>query len=275
MMLRTTAFTFALSVVGVIAPHAARADTPTADACATAAENAQRLYKALKLHAAKAQLLICVDKGCPSVVRDDCAMQLNEIEKTTPTLVFAAKDAAGTDLTTVAITMDGVQLADHLDGSALSVDPGKHRFVFKTLGSNAVVKDLLIQEGVKDRHENIVFEPGGADSTPSTPASDSRWPAYGAFGVGAVGIVVGSIFGVLALNTKSTLDSECPSKSGCPQSDIDALSRNAWISNVGFAVGLVGAGVGTGLLLTSGGKDRPSVSVSIGVSQVGLVGTIP
>jgi hypothetical protein len=265
-----------LSIACALTTASARADGPTAGACATASDNAQPLRKAGSLRAAKEQLLVCVNKSCPAIVRDDCATQLNDVEKATPTVVFEAKDGAGGDVTAVTVTMDDAQLADHLDGTSLAVDPGNHHFVFKMPGAPPVAKDLVIREGEKDRHERIAFEPGSAGRSAAAgdgAAGPSRWPVYAAFGVGAVGLVVGAVSGVLALSAKSTLDSECPSKSGCPQNDVSALSTRAWVSNVGFAVGIVGAGVGTVLLLTSGGGDRPSVGISIAPSQVGLVGT--
>jgi hypothetical protein len=261
----------------------AAADNPTADACATASDDAQPLRKAGKLVAAKQRLLVCVSASCPSVVRKDCTVQLAEIEEATPTIVFGAKDARGGDLAAVIVTVDGVKLVDQLDGHSLPVDPGEHQFRFEAAGADPVTKTLVIREGEKDRRESIVFGAAGASADRAqkpggvSPASAGRSPAWGiaTLGVGAAGIVVGSIFGVLALHTKSTLDSECPSKFGCPKSDIDALSTRAWVSNVGFAVGIVGAGVGTILLVTSRGKSNASVGVQVGVTSVGLTGTLP
>jgi hypothetical protein len=261
----------------------AAADNPSADACAAASDDAQPLRKAGKLGEAKQRLLVCVNTSCPSVVRKDCTVQMNEIEAAIPTIVFGAKDSRGADVAVVTVTVDGAKLADQLDGRSLPVDPGQHRFRFEAAGEDPITKDLVIREGEKDRHESIVFGKSGASAdhaaTPSgpTPTSAGRSPAWAlaTLGVGAAGIVVGSVFGVLALHTKSTLDSECPSKVGCRQSDVDALSTRGWVSNIGFAVGIVGAGVGTVLLLTSGGKSQPSVAVQVGATSVGLSGTLP
>ncbi|HVW27553.1 MAG TPA: hypothetical protein VHC69_19445 [Polyangiaceae bacterium] len=83
---------------------------------------------------------------------------------------------------------------------------------------------------------------------------------------GGAGIIVGSIFGGLALGKKSSLDGVCHPKSDCPassQSDIDALRTNATIATVGFAVGGAAAAAG-GVWLLVGGKSKPSTTASAG-----------
>jgi hypothetical protein len=118
--------------------------------------------------------------------------------------------------------------------------------------------------------------PSGA---PAQAQSRSRVPAYVVLGAGGLGVVVGSVFGVLALSTKSTLDSHCTNKV-CPggeQSDIDALHLNAVVSTVGFGVGVVGLAVGTYLLVSTKESSPPataSVAVRpwVGPTGAGLVG---
>jgi hypothetical protein len=272
----------AIGALLLVCTVAAATPPPTPDECAGADETAQTLRRAGKIRAAKEKLLVCINASCPSVVKSDCTDRLSEVQKAVPTLVFAAKDADGNDLSAVTVTMDGAPLVDHLDGTAVPVDPGKHRFVF-TAGAHSSTKELVIGEGEKDRREGILIGSSSAsrattsmpEATEGDAGSRSVWPTYVAFGVGATGLVVGSIFGVMALSTKSTLDSECPSKTGCPQGDIDTLSARGWVSNIGFAVGIVGAGVGIVLFATSGGSDQPSVSAYIGPGAIRFVGTLP
>jgi len=262
-------------------------DDPSAEACATASDNAQPLRKAGRLREATQQLLVCENMRCPSIVLDACSRELDEIDNAMPTVVFDARDATGSALTAVTVTIDGAALVDHLDGTPLSVDPGKHRFVFAVTGRKRLKEDLVIREGEKDRYEKIVLLVDDGTSSglhTSNRTGEGRdeghtmWPIYGAFGIGVVGLVVGIVSGGFALNTQATLNAECPTKNTCPQSgqnDIDALSRNGWISNVGFAFATIGAGVGIVLLATSANKDRSSVSVRIGPGTIGLVGVLP
>jgi hypothetical protein len=112
----------------------------------------------------------------------------------------------------------------------------------------------------------------------------SHAPAFVAFGIGAAGLVVGSVFGVFALSTKSSLDSACPSKVSCPpssQSDIDALHTQALVSTIGFGVGIAGAAVGAVLLATAktettGRTAVPSPRIAVapwvGPTSLGLAG---
>jgi hypothetical protein len=130
---------------------------------------------------------------------------------------------------------------------------------------------------------------GGTVPPPTTVAptkGSSNGLAIGALVVGGVGIAVGSVFGVLSLGKKSTLDKDCPTKSNCPttsQGDIDALKRDATISTVGFGVGIAGVALGGILLATShgpegrtGSTESPSVSPRvtpwIGLGSVGVRG---
>lgn len=102
--------------------------------------------------------------------------------------------------------------------------------------------------------------------------SRSRAPAITAFGLGLVGAGVGAVFGVLAVGDKSRLDGECTGKA-CrvgSQSNIDAVSRDATISTVGFGVMAVGAVVGLALWFTSGGSAARTQDSATAISP-GLV----
>jgi hypothetical protein len=73
-----------------------------------------------------------------------------------------------------------------------------------------------------------------------------------AFGVFAVGAGLGSVFGAMALQDRSTLDRVCTGRV-CPSSsqpDIDAITRDSLASNIAFGVAIVGAVTGITLWLT-------------------------
>jgi hypothetical protein len=122
------------------------------------------------------------------------------------------------------------------------------------------------------------------DTSPS-PArgGPNRVPAFIAFGAGGAGLVVGGIFGVMALSSKSSLDSACPQRGLCPassQSDIDALHTNALVSTIGFGLAAVGAGVGAYLWLAgiprAGATERRSAAITVepwvGPATAGVTG---
>jgi hypothetical protein len=71
--------------------------------------------------------------------------------------------------------------------------------------------------------------------------------------VGAAGIAVGSVTGLMSLSKASSAKDRCDGNT-CPTSaedDAEASKTLATVSNVGFGVGLVGIGVGIYALLSS------------------------
>jgi hypothetical protein len=114
-------------------------------------------------------------------------------------------------------------------------------------------------------------------TSPPPPPKNSPTSAYVSFGVGAVGLSVGSIFGLLALSSKSKLDDACSTPKSCPRSaqqDIDALKRNGTVSTLGFLVGAIGVGAGVVLLTTGSPAEARERGVSpwIGLGSAGLTG---
>jgi hypothetical protein len=118
------------------------------------------------------------------------------------------------------------------------------------------------------------------------PGGDSGGPSrigpYALLATGGVGIVVGAIFGGLALGKKSSLDSACHPKSDCPssaQGNIDSLNTDATVSTVGFIVGGVAAAAG-GAWLIFGNASKPAPAQTghvqvrpwVGVGSAGLRG---
>ena len=76
--------------------------------------------------------------------------------------MFQAKDASGNDLSAVKITMDGELLAERLDGTLLTLDPGEHGFTFEMAGHLPIQKQLVIRESEKGRHEIITIADSGS-----------------------------------------------------------------------------------------------------------------
>jgi PEGA domain-containing protein len=105
-----------------------------------------------------------------------------------------------------------------------------------------------------------------------SPSSPTHVPTYLSFLVAGGGLVVGSIFGVMAIQEKASLDRVCSPSKACPmtsQSDINSLVRNGTISTVGFGVGIVGVAAGLAFWLalrpSSGGEPSAPPRSSAGV----------
>jgi hypothetical protein len=282
-----------LAVAAVVAlaftEGAARAGDPTTADCLSASDASLKFGNQHKLRAERAQLLLCAASTCPADIRKECLSRVDEVNAQMPTIVFSARDASGADLSAVKVTLDGEVLAEHLEGSALAVDPGEHTLTFETAGHPDVTKKLMIIEGEKERRELITF---GAPSGVSPPEGGAGQSAQGApeggaagqgglgtqkvlalvaGGLGVVGVGVGAVFGVMAMSKKSDAQNSCPGPgTACATQNgvskwSDAASAGN-VSTIGFIVGGVGLAAAGVLWFTA---TAPSASAAT-AAQVGL-----
>jgi hypothetical protein len=203
----------------------------------------------------------------------------------------------------VSVTVDGASVPAALFDADRPTDPGDHLVKAVAPGFKEATAQVKLADGEGQAvalklevDPNAVMRapgppvtpppPGGTlanPTAPTTPASGGggQGAAWASFGVGAAGLAVGTVFGVLALGTKSNLDRACVSKA-CPassQSDINSLGTQATVSTVGFGVAIVGAVVGTVLLLTSHGTETNAPATAtrtgpwFGIGNAGLGGT--
>ena len=265
---------------------------PTKAQCVEADTAAQTERRAEHLRAAREQLELCSKAACPTLVREDCAQRLSDLDAMAPTVVFAAKDAAGEDLVAVRVTMDGVPFATELSGAALPVDPGLHAFTFETDGASPVEKKMVVREGEKGRQERVVFSTLHAVAAvavaPSAPltsdhAATSSWSSRKTAAIvvgvaGVAGVIAGSVTGAMAFSSWSSSQSEC-GNSGCTDrakalSDHDSASTFATVSDAAFIAGgvLVAAGVVLYLTAPSARSSPSSSGLLLVVPMVGLAG---
>jgi hypothetical protein len=207
----------------------------------------------------------------------------------------------------VTVTVDGANVPSALFDADRPTDPGAHEVKATATGYKVATAAVSLQEGSgaavtlkleSDPNAGGVLAPvplvkAEGSPPPSVtptilpPAPDTsgtrRRVAFSALGVGGAGVVLGSVFGILALNMKSKLNGECPTKTTCPppdQSDITALSTRATVSTIGFSVGVAGVGLGAVLLATSHGAEKPAAAGAtarvvpwIGLGAAGVRGT--
>jgi hypothetical protein len=211
-----------------------------------------------------------------------------------PTIVFEAKDAGGDDLVAVKVTMDGQPIADRLEGTALSIDPGAHTFTFESAGKTTVQKQFVIREGEKDRRERIAFggpsvatvpepTPGAASILASSPAAPApsdgasgrlgarRILALVAAGVGVVGLGVGVGFGIDSKLKHDDAHNACPEPTCADRTGVDLWNQAVSagnVSTVAFIVGAAGLAGGAALWFTA--PHRSGESAETAGTQVGL-----
>ncbi len=294
----SSALTLAVSTVFWTSPSFA-ADPTTAD-CLAAAEASLKSGNEHHLRAERTQLLVCAAPSCPADILKECIRRVEEVNAAIPTIIFEAKDASGNDLSAVKVEMDGEVLSERLDGTALSLDPGEHTFVFDTAGQPSISKRFVIREAQKDRHEAIAFgappavpsvtpPPTMAPSRPEPevppPSSDhashglgtQKTAAIVVGSVGVVGVLVGSVVGLVALSKKNTSENVCSTPLCSTQQGVNDWRGAASAgdsSTAFFIVGGAGLAGGVILWLTAPPSSHASgPQVGVGPSGIQLKGT--
>jgi hypothetical protein len=269
-----------LALVGlsVAATSTARADPNAAskEVCVRSYEEAQRLRGASRLLAAKRELLTC-RQTCPASLETDCAQWLEDTERRLPTIVVVARSPDGTGLEAITVSQDAELVADHLDGRAISIDPGVHLLRFSTPGGAAVVQEVTLAEGEKDRRIEVRFEP----PAPPPERSVLWWPptaALASLGVGLVGLTVGLSAGAAALGKRSSLESACDASGRCPASESGDLSGyhslTTW-STIGYVLGAASLIGGVAIWLATPrhtGAAAATAAAWVGPTSIGVSG---
>jgi hypothetical protein len=259
--------------------------------CVNAYSKAQSLRDAHQLASAREQLRICARPVCTQFIVQDCTSWLADVEPRIPSVVLAAKDANGSELADVTVSLDGKVFAQKLDGRSMELDPGQHTFSFVSADGRKVETSILVLEGQKARPVAVAFaapKPVAAGAPASPPAvtsppegvapvgHGSKTLAFALGGVGLGGMVVGGIFGALAMSRSSKAKDEC-SPTNCPSTahdeavvDHDAASQAATISTIGFVAGGALAALGAILLLKSPSEEAKGATAG----ALGFEGTL-
>lgn len=231
----------------------ASASAEPKDACIVAYEQTQTLRKDGKLVAARAQAEICAQSTCPALLTKDCTRWMSELEASTPSVVFEARNEAGAAFTDVRVSMGGEVLASRLDGKPIAIDPGKHVFHFETAGAVAD-ETVLVREGEKNRRVRATF-PGRVAPTPAGEARPVPTGVWIFGGVSVVALGVSAAFGIDGLAKKDALD-ECRPR--CAPSDVDAMTASFTVADVALGAGIMAAAAAAWLFFTRpSGADQP------------------
>jgi len=288
-------FAFSAASAWALWTVTASAAEPTKKECVNANESGQDLRQSGKLREARAALAVCMSPRCPRPVREDCAQRLAEIEAALPTLVFIAKGADGNDLRDVRVNVDGQDLTAS-DGTAVAIDPGDHAFTFAKEGLPTATRDVVVHEGDKNRRIQVTLAaPAAPSSEAKTPAQPEPAPSTngndnrGLFGLapstqrnvglgvgiaGAVGLAVGSVFGIWSKLTYDHVNNtDCGGQGrGCTASvddDKKGYEQQADISDIAFIAGGVLTAAGVALYVTTP-AGTVSVSPTVGAREAGI-----
>jgi len=278
-----------LGVLAVAVPSVSRAnDTAT---CNEAYEGADVLVKqgGAKLLEARDKLRVCARPSCKAWMVKECTKSLAEVDARIPSVVLLARDAHGRDVVDVTVkTEDQVELTRRLDGRAVELGPGERTFRFVAADGRRATITAVVREGEKAQRVTVKLEaakpepvavppapaplpvvgPSPAPSSPETLADDVpaetpaprrsalRTTGYAVVGLGAAGVLVGTLFGVKAMMEKS--DAACDAANLCDPKTLDSARTSATLSTVGFVAGGALMAGGIALIVLGPSPSRPS-----------------
>jgi hypothetical protein len=237
----------------------------TKQECIAAYEATQSMRESGKLVEAREKAIVCARAECPKALNSECIEWVGEIEKSTPTVVFAAKAPDGSEITTVKVSVDGKLVTEELGARAVPLDPGKRSFRFDSADHGSKELEVVLREGEKNRTVAVSFEPAKAAvapepvaPTPVAPATSSDGPPTAFWvlgGAGVAAVAVGAVFEIMGLSKKSDLE-EC--KPRCSIEDADAMTRNFVIGDIALVSGGVALGAALVVLLTDDDAPAPA-----------------
>ncbi|MCC6554291.1 MAG: hypothetical protein IT372_15020 [Polyangiaceae bacterium] len=208
-----------------------------------------------------------ITKRSPTSFREAQVEARKELEALRPRIPVLQALITGAPQEKVALRLDGgaVEIAEISRGREL--DPGEHTLVAEAPGFEPLTRHVVLRESTVERLE-LALRPVAA--APPPPERPSLAPPIAAFALGAVGIGVGAVTGILSANEVSDIKSRCEGNQ-CLKADAEQGDRAALlgtVSTVGFVAGGVGVAAGV-LLLALRPAPAPGASASRAVLSAG------
>jgi hypothetical protein len=258
-----------LAIVGTQHPASAEDER---SACATAAESAQALRSEHRLQEARQELLVCAQARCPKLVQTDCVQWLSEIERVMPSVVIKASGPLNQELIAVEVWIDGVKVADRLDGLARPVNPGIRQFRFEAQGMLPVAQQVVVREGEDRRLLAVQFTARPPEPGPVAPPPGHATPVvpFVLAGVGLAALGSFAYFGLTGVDERSDLASGCGANRTCRDDQVNPVRRKLLVADVSLGVSLVSLGIATYLFAThyrSRSRETADLQVNAGPSR--------
>lgn len=197
-------------------------------------------------------------------------------------MVLSATDATGAARTDVKVTVDGASFALSLDGGAVPMNPGTHKFRFAFADGKVVEKDVVVAQGQKDQaisgaqERAAIVAPGTSGGTTERGgASGFPWRTAGwvTAGVGSAGLVAGIVFGLIVGSDKTSAN--CNPKNQCLPGPLSDARTMATAADIAFVAGGVLAAGGLATVIwgpkEKEGLARVRVAPAVGQRGAGVV----
>ena len=188
--------------------------------------------------------------------------------------------------TTAEVVLDDVEVPAAALGVRLACNPGAHKLKATAGEFFPSEQSFAISEGGEQTITVVLRphpEPPPAAPVPvpvveaPPPPPERTTPlqtklGIGALGVGAAGLIVGGVTGILVLNRRASLRDACPDGHCSPAyaGELDTYRTLANVTTVATIVGAAGAATGVVLLLTS--PRSTAVHVYAGAFDAGIAG---
>jgi hypothetical protein len=239
----------------------------SAASCEASYEQAQTERLAGHYISASSAALACSQIQCNQAIVRECLRLYESLEQDTPTLVFSARKGEGGELTDVVVEMDGKQVADHLTGRPMTVDPGPHQFAFIDpvrgrieITETARVGDhaRVIEATFPDPNAKKGAAGGAADQGAEAKKQKGGIPpmTFVLGGIGVVGLASFAYFRVSGVGDYNHYNATC--SPACNPNDIDKVRTKFTLSYVSLGVGIAGAaGAAVVYVLSRSGDQSP------------------
>ncbi|TKD01822.1 hypothetical protein [Polyangium fumosum] len=226
-----------------------------------------------------------VKPGEPKPFTDarEAAKQLAaQIESRIPRLTVVVRGVP--ESAPVEVKIDGALLPSEAARAAQPVNPGKHEVSAAATGLPPVSKEIEIAEAQRLQVTLALGDAAASDDGSGNAGRRLSPLVYVGFGVGGAGLIAGAVTGGLSLSRAGTVKELCPAGTCPTQAALDeatpvndSAKTLANVSNVAFALAVVGVGVGVAGIFLSGGEPKKSpeatsVRLQIGPTGIGLVG---
>jgi hypothetical protein len=215
--------------------------------------------------------------------QQDAATELSALTARIPSIVIQVEGGSAA----LALSVDGVNVSTALLGVPRLVDPGKH-VVQARDGARQTSAEITLAEGeskplaLSFQSAGSVANPGPAPAPSGPPADTSNHPGFGtqktvalvAGGVGVVGVVLGTVFGLESKSKHDDADKYCTGSACTDARGVTLKSDARSAGNVSTAmmiVGGVGLASGVTLWLTAP-KASSSAQVGVGLGSLRLSG---
>ncbi|MGZ3476462.1 MAG: tetratricopeptide repeat protein [Polyangiales bacterium] len=229
-----------------------------------------QLVQAREAFLSVARVAVTKDESKNSAkAREESEKLAEELRTRIPTVRVTLKSLATGAVASVSI--DGTTLPQNAIAVPYAVNPGKHEIVVTVVDAEgSATEHVEVKEGeARDVEVNVValvpvkkVAPKPVVATPPAPEPKKSVSTltYVGFSVAGVGIIAGTVTGIMSLSKASTVKDQCDG-TRCPrtvQSDLDSSKSLGTISTIAFGVGIAGLAVGVIGLFTSGSSSEPA-----------------